>query len=78
MYTQRSGTCGAPGAPATIRVRAPSGALRTFYASQVEICDGLVTAEGRWRSDRPRQLRAYTWPRRQLVEIRWHREAAAA
>jgi hypothetical protein len=60
---------------ATIRVRAPSGALRTFYAEQCEIRDGLVTAEGRWRADC--QIRAYTWPRRQLVEIRWCEAVAA-
>ena len=60
---------------AIIRVRAPSGTLRTFDAVSVEIADGLVTATGCWRGQH--QPRSYTWPRNVLVEIRY-REAVAA
>jgi len=61
---------------ATIRVRTPSGALRTFEAERVDISSGLVTATGRWRDDRRRRRRAYTWGPRHIVEIRHHEVAA--
>ncbi len=55
---------------ATIRVRRPSGVLATFDAERVNLDHGLVTAEGRWRDDRARRRRRYTW-RQQFVEIAW-------
>jgi len=63
--------------PAVIRVRRPSGALATFDAERVEITAGLVTASGRWRDDRQRRLRAYSW-RASIVEVRWLREGVPA
>jgi hypothetical protein len=61
---------------AIIRVRRPSGALATFEAEHASIDHGLVTATGRWSDDRQRQHRSYSWLARQIVEIRWSREAA--
>ena len=61
---------------AIIRVKAPSGALRTFVAERVERDHGLVEAVGYWRDDRARKRRAYTWSGRQIVEIR-HSEVVA-
>jgi hypothetical protein len=63
---------------ATIRVRTPSGAARTFAADRVDVDHGLVTASGIWRGTRDRKRRTYTWPREQLVEIRWTRERVVA
>ncbi len=62
---------------ATIRVRVPSGAVRTMDAENVTIHDGLVTAVGHWRHCPERGRLTYTW-RAGLVEIRWTREAARA
>jgi len=59
--------------PATIRVRRPSGVLATFEAERVTVEHGLVTAVGRWRDDRHRRRRRYTW-RAQVVEIQWRHE----
>jgi hypothetical protein len=64
--------------PATIRVGRPSGALATFEAEHADIDHGLVTATGSWRDDRQRRRRTYTWRARQVVEIRWTREAVTA
>jgi len=55
---------------ATIRVRVPSGALRTFDAESVTIDCGLVTAAGYWRHCPERGRHTYVWPRRQLVSMR--------
>jgi hypothetical protein len=63
---------------ATIRVRTPSGAARTFAADRVDIDHGLITASGIWRGTRDRKRRTYTWPHRQLVEVCWTRERAMA
>ncbi len=63
--------------PAIIRVRVPSGALRTFEGERVDIEHGLVTAVGRWRDDRHRRRRRYTW-RAQVVEVRWLCEGVLA
>ena len=62
---------------ATIRVRRPSGALATFDAERVEITAGLVTASGRWRDDRRRRRRTYSW-RASIVEVRWLCEGVLA
>jgi hypothetical protein len=63
---------------AIISVRTPSGAVRSFEADRIDIRDGIVTASGRWRRTRDRKRRTYSWPRQQLVEIRWARERVAA
>jgi hypothetical protein len=63
---------------AILRVRRPSGALATFEAESVRIDHGIVTATGRWGDDRARRRRTYSWRARQVVEIRWAREAVAA
>jgi hypothetical protein len=63
---------------AIISVRTPSGAVRSFEADRVAIENGIVTASGRWRRTRDRRRRHYTWPRHQLVEIRWLREPVTA
>lgn len=63
---------------ASISVRTPSGAVRSFAADRVDVDHGLVTASGIWRSTKDRKRRTYTWPRQQLVEIRWTRERVVA
>ena len=60
---------------ATIRVRRPSGALATFEAERASIDHGIVSATGRWRDDRRKRTRVYSWGHGQVVEIRWAREA---
>ncbi len=62
---------------ATIRVRRPSGVLATFEAERVEINSGLVTAVGRWRDDRQRRRRTYSW-RASIVEVCWLCEGVLA
>jgi hypothetical protein len=56
---------------ATIRVRVPSGCVRTFEAESVMIEHGLVTACGYWRRDDEQRRRQYTWPRDRVLEIGW-------
>ena len=63
---------------AILRVRRPSGALATFEAEHASIDHGIVTATGRWTDDRRRRRRSYSWRARQVVEIRWAREAVQA
>jgi hypothetical protein len=63
---------------ATIIVRTPSGATRSFEADRVTMHDGLVTATGRWRGTRDRRRRQYTWSQQSLLEIRWARERVVA
>jgi hypothetical protein len=77
MSSQRNAPQGGTHA-AIIRVRAPSGRLRTFDAERVEVEHGLATAAGWWRHDLQRQRQVYIWPARQLVEIRYLREVVAA
>ncbi len=54
--------------PALLRVRIPSGAIRTFLAEKVEIRDGMVIAVGCWRGSDATLARA--WPTRRVLEIR--------
>jgi hypothetical protein len=63
---------------AVIRVRAPSGRLRTFHAERVGVEHGLTTAVGWWRHDLQRERQVYAWPARQLVEVRYMDGAVAA
>jgi hypothetical protein len=62
---------------ATIRVRVPSGRVRTFDAERVELSGELVTAVGTWRHDRQPVQQRLTWHAARLLEIRW-REAMTA
>ena len=55
---------------AIIRVRAPSGRLRCFEAETVAVEGPFVSSTGVWRDDQSCR-RSYTWPARQLVEVRW-------
>jgi hypothetical protein len=60
-----------PAYRAVVRVRRPSGALATFDAEDVRLDHaGFVTVTGYWRGHE-RERRAYTWPRRAVVEIAW-------
>ena len=63
---------------ATIRVRTPSGAPRTFQAERVDVDHGLVTASGIWRDTRDRRRRTLSWASAQIVEIRWTHERVTA
>lgn len=56
---------------AVVRVMAPSGKIKTLDAEVVEISGPFVNATGHWRDDPSRRSRTYTWPARQLVEVRW-------
>jgi hypothetical protein len=60
---------------AILRVRTPSGRLATFEADHADVDHGIVTATGRWRDDRAKRTRTYSWGQGQVVEIRWTREA---
>jgi hypothetical protein len=62
---------------ATIRVRAPSGRLRTFDAERVEIAGDFVTAVGTWRHDREPVQQRVAWPAARLLEIRWRAAVTA-
>jgi hypothetical protein len=62
---------------AVLRVRWPSGVLRTFDADLVEVAHGQVTAEGYYRHDRERGRRTITWPARRVLEIRHLNERVA-
>jgi hypothetical protein len=55
---------------ARLHVRRPSGAVRVFLATHVEIDHGLVTAIGRWKGRLDRPARKYIWSASQVLEIR--------
>ena len=55
--------------PATVRVRTPSGAVRTWIAESVRVEFGFVTSSGRW-ANRPYNPGTRTWSAGQIVEVR--------
>jgi hypothetical protein len=71
LSAQRTSGTGETHAAAVVRVVAPSGRLRTFEAEKLEVTGPYVNSTGRWRDDPSDQRRTYTWPARQLVEVRW-------
>jgi hypothetical protein len=70
MPSQRSSGTGETRA-AVIRVRAPSGKLKTLTADAVEISGPFVNATGHWRDDPSCRRGTFTWPAHELVEVRW-------
>jgi hypothetical protein len=55
---------------ATIKVRIPSGAARTWIAESVRAEFGLVTSSGQW-ANRPYNPGTRTWSAGQIVEVRY-------
>lgn len=64
-------------APATLRVRVPSGAVRTFDAESVSEENGRITAFGRWRHHSGRCHR-YSFATARVLEVRYASERVAA
>jgi hypothetical protein len=63
---------------AIIRIRMPSGAVRSFQADRIDVADsGLVTASGVWRGTRKPLRRTYVWSPAQILQIRMMRERVA-